>query len=109
MVNKVGPYRVWHPTIDCPGLAMSRSIGDYVAHQYGVIPDPEVIEYKITPLDKFIILATDGVWEFLSNQEVVNIISNELIKTDLQTAARVLVEKSREKWCINDKAIDDIT
>ena len=88
---------------------MSRSIGDFVAHQYGVISDPEIIEYKISPEDKFIVIASDGVWEFMSNQEVVNIVSTELTQNDLQTAARVLVEKSREKWNINDKAIDDIT
>jgi hypothetical protein len=36
----VGPARVWLKNEDSPGLAMSRSIGDYVASQIGVISEP---------------------------------------------------------------------
>ena len=57
----LGPKRVWLPKEDVPGLAMSRSIGDYVAQSVGVIPNPgkylisvpllnltlEIIEYEI--------------------------------------------------------------
>jgi serine/threonine protein phosphatase PrpC len=46
---------------------MSRSIGDRVAHSVGVIPDPEVTEITLTEKDKFVVIASDGVWEFLSN------------------------------------------
>lgn len=37
---KMGPYRVWVKDEKYPGLAMSRSIGDFVAKSIGVIPDP---------------------------------------------------------------------
>jgi serine/threonine protein phosphatase PrpC len=37
---EVGPARVWLQDIQVPGLAMSRSIGDYVAQSVGVTPDP---------------------------------------------------------------------
>ena len=53
-----------------PGLAMSWSIGDGLAHRYGVIPDPEIKKIKLGLEDKVIVLASDGVWEFLSNLEV---------------------------------------
>lgn len=36
----LGPERVWLMNEDSPGLAMSRSLGDYQAHLAGVIPDP---------------------------------------------------------------------
>lgn len=36
----MGPHRVWLLNEDVPGLAMSRSLGDYVAQSVGVIPDP---------------------------------------------------------------------
>lgn len=36
-----GPPRVWLGHMDIPGLAMSRSLGDTVAHTAGVISDPE--------------------------------------------------------------------
>lgn len=38
--NKVGPYRVWVKDESYPGLAMSRSIGDFVAKSIGVTSDP---------------------------------------------------------------------
>lgn len=40
--NQIGPYRVWLQDEDIPGLAMSRSFGDLVATQVGVICEPEI-------------------------------------------------------------------
>lgn len=42
-----GPARVWLPNQQVPGLAMSRSIGDSIAHSVGVIATPEVKEYVL--------------------------------------------------------------
>jgi len=39
--HPIGPARVWLKVENVPGLAMSRSFGDAVAHSVGVIPDPE--------------------------------------------------------------------
>lgn len=66
----MGPARVWLADMDLPGLAMSRSLGDYVAQSVGVIPVPEVNIYNININDRFVIIASDGVWEFLSNEAV---------------------------------------
>lgn len=69
----VGPHRVF------PGrLSVSRTIGDIEAKavKYGgnprvVIPTPDIKCFKIRNNYDFIILACDGVFEKLSNQEVV--------------------------------------
>ena len=37
---KSGPYRVWLRNENFPGLAMSRSIGDFVAGSVGCICEP---------------------------------------------------------------------
>jgi serine/threonine protein phosphatase PrpC len=50
-----------------PGLAMSRSLGDLLAHTVGVSSLPEVISYQVGIDDKFIVIGSDGVFEFLSN------------------------------------------
>jgi serine/threonine protein phosphatase PrpC len=75
--TECGPARVWvansNPRV--PGLAMSRCIGDSVAQEVGVIPNPDIIEYTLTYEDKFMILASDGVWEFISNERAVEIVS----------------------------------
>lgn len=34
----------------------------------GVIPEPEVLQHELSIHDKFIILASDGVWEFITSQ-----------------------------------------
>ena len=65
--NKMGPERVWLKNEDIPGLAMTRSFGDQVAGRVGVNAVPEVSELRMNPSDKVIILASDGVWEFLEN------------------------------------------
>ena len=68
--NAFGPPRVWLKDEDIPGLAMSRSIGDQVAARVGVTAEPEITETTFTEEDKYIIIASDGIWEFISNEEV---------------------------------------
>ncbi|CAD7935947.1 unnamed protein product [Amoebophrya sp. A120] len=53
-----------------PGLAMSRSIGDLVGASAGVISDPELKSFTIEDKHQFVLICSDGVWEFISNQEV---------------------------------------
>ncbi|EGR31750.1 protein phosphatase 2c, putative, partial [Ichthyophthirius multifiliis] len=56
---------------DIPGLAMSRSFGDLIAAQCGVICEPDIKILDIQCEDKFIVIASDGVWEFLNNRDVM--------------------------------------
>ena len=96
----VGPHRVF------PGrLSVSRTIGDIEAKavKYGgnprvVIPTPDIKCFKIRNNYDFIILACDGVFETLSNQEVVKCVwQASLQKPSLanigQTDCRTLHEK----------------
>ncbi len=53
---------------------MTRSMGDKIGAQAGVISDPEILEFNIGKDDKFIVIASDGVWEYLSNEDVINIV-----------------------------------
>jgi len=72
---KTGPYRVRLKTQNYPGLAMSRSIGDWVAGSVGVISEQEIFECELTDLAKFIVIARDGIWEFWSNERVADIVN----------------------------------
>lgn len=49
---------------------MSRSFGDYVASTVGVISEPEIIYHKLNQKCGFLVVASDGVWEFLSNEKI---------------------------------------
>lgn len=94
---------------DAPGLAMSRSIGDYIAHTVGVSTDPEVMKFELKPEDKFIIVASDGVWEFLSNEDIAKIVWPFYLKNSPEQAGNAIVRAAAQKWRENDTVIDDIT
>ena len=65
----VGPHRVWLADQNIPGLAMSRSVCDTVAKEAGVTSDPEVFEEDLDANAlTCIVLASDGLWEFVENQ-----------------------------------------
>jgi serine/threonine protein phosphatase PrpC len=64
----------------------------------GVIPDPEIIEYEIAIDDQFLVIASDGVWEFLSNEEVAKIAYPFFSKSAPEAAANALVKEAYKKW-----------
>ncbi|KAK4582287.1 hypothetical protein RGQ29_025459 [Quercus rubra] len=88
-------YRVWMPECDCPGLAMSRAFGDFCIKDCGLISTPEVCYRKITSNDEFLVLATDGVWDALSNNEVVRIVASAKRRS---MAAKLLVAHAINGW-----------
>ena len=104
-----GPPRVWLKNEDIPGLAMSRSFGDEVAASVGTISEPEIEEYEITEDDKFIIIASDGIWEFISSQECVEFIKDFYEKKDLKGCLKFLLNESSKRWIKEEEVIDDIT
>ncbi|MED6206496.1 hypothetical protein PIB30_027294 [Stylosanthes scabra] len=87
--------RVWLPFDDAPGLAMARAFGDFCLKEYGVISIPEFSHRLLTDKDQFIVLASDGVWDVLSNEEVVEIVSSAPTRS---SAARILVDAAAREW-----------
>ncbi|KHN36617.1 Hypothetical protein glysoja_001348 [Glycine soja] len=88
-------HRVWLPFDDAPGLAMARAFGDFCLKEYGVISIPEFSHRLLTDKDQFIVLASDGVWDVLSNEEVVRIVSSAPTRS---SAARTLVDSAAREW-----------
>ncbi|XP_078151800.1 protein phosphatase 2C 51-like isoform X2 [Carex rostrata] len=56
-------------------LATSRSIGDHYLKPY-VTPEPEVKVIDRTARDEFLILASDGLWDVLSNEIACKLVRN---------------------------------
>jgi serine/threonine protein phosphatase PrpC len=104
-----GPFRVFAPGKEYPGLAMSRSIGDLVGKNYGIIADPGIIEYNITINTRFIIVCSDGVWEFLSNEEVSKSGRQFYLHSNASELCQELISRSIIEWQVQDSSIDDIT
>ena len=107
--NWTGPLRVWVKGSDGPGLAMTRSFGDEVGASVGVVSVPEVTEYKIKEEDKAIIIASDGLWEYITNEEVSNIVKKLFSLNDPNIIVNDLFKESVIKWRLKDQGIDDIT
>lgn len=94
------PSRVWaHGRI---GLAMSRSLGDGECKGVGVIPDPEILHSVISPPTKdggdgdlFVIVASDGVWEFIESIEACALVNKHKNATE---ACSALVLEAAQRW-----------
>ena len=110
--EEIGPYRVWDKTQDKgPGLAMSRSIGDAHAKTLGVLAEPDIFEYTLNDGDKFIVCATDGIWEYLSNDDVMDTIKDIYENNGkAEEACEILVKRASSEWMKeNNKTMDDIS
>lgn len=67
-------------------LAVSRSFGNRQLKQY-IVPFPEIREDILHPGTNCLILATDGVWDVVTNDEAVSLVSGY---QDAEAAARAL-------------------
>ncbi|CAN8259073.1 unnamed protein product [Cochlearia groenlandica] len=106
--DEPGVYRVGMPNGGSLGLAVSRAFGDYCLKDFGLVSEPEVTYRKITDKDKFLILATDGMWDVMSNEEAVEIVKG--VK-DRRKSAKRLVERAMMLWRRKRRSIamDDIS
>jgi len=100
------PPRVWIEGKDYPGTAFTRSIGDYMAEDVGVSAEPEMLARELTSNDHILVIASDGVFEFITNQEVIDTCAK--CATPLE-ACEELVKMAYDKWLIYENRTDDIT
>ena len=107
--SPIGPPRVYKRGSEYPGLAMSRSLGDFQAKEVGVISVPQIIEYDINASTKFLVVCSDGVWEFASNEQVRDIGNIFYARNDAASFCIELVKFAMILWEQLDVIRDDIT
>ncbi|CAD8208803.1 unnamed protein product [Paramecium pentaurelia] len=105
--QSVGPYRVWLDEMQGSGLAMSRSFGDTQMQSVGVTSEPTIYEQKVRPQDLFMVIASDGIWEYMTNQQVAKLVYEKYEQQD--QAAQYLVQQAQQQWKENDVVVDDIS
>ena len=88
---------------------MSRSLGDTVAHSVGCSCEPDINYQILTPKDKIVLMASDGIWEFISNQEAVEFVGPYVERGEIQKACDELCKLASQKWRAEEDVIDDIT
>jgi len=89
-------------------LAPTRSIGDCDFDAAGVIPTPEVTKYKLTGSEQILIVASDGLWEFINSRRAVSEAMKHANATD---ACDHLVRLAMDAWRkdAGGQYCDDIT
>jgi calcium/calmodulin-dependent protein kinase I len=100
------PPRIWSKDGKYPGTAFTRSIGDHTAEGLGVTAEVEFTEHQPTKRDKCYLVMSDGITEFISQADIVDI---ALSFTDPMEACKALVGLSYKRWIKNEDRTDDIT
>ncbi len=73
----------------------------------GVSSEPDTLQLELTPADKFLVLGSDGIWEFITNAEAVAIVG---ACETVEEACRQLVEEAHNRWLVEEEGVvDDIT
>ena len=100
-----GQKRIWSSEGKGPGTAFTRSLGDAIAKQLGVCADPECSHFPIH-FDSIFVLGSDGVFDFISNEEIGKIVKKYTNPADV---CRELVGISWNRWSVSEERTDDIT
>ncbi|KAJ4898439.1 putative protein phosphatase 2C 35 [Raphanus sativus] len=100
------PPRLWVQNGMYPGTAFTRSVGDSLAESIGVTAEPEVSMVKLSPNHLFFVVASDGIFEFLPSQAVVDMVGRYADPRDGCSAAAT---ESYKLWLQHENRTDDIT
>ncbi|XP_073288079.1 probable protein phosphatase 2C 59 [Primulina huaijiensis] len=89
-IEDAGGFVMWAGTWRVGGvLAVSRAFGDRLLKQY-VVADPEIQEEKVDDTLEFLILASDGLWDVVTNEEAVSM--TKPIQEPEEAAKRLMQE-----------------
>ncbi|KAK9520891.1 hypothetical protein VZT92_020750 [Zoarces viviparus] len=95
-------------------LAVSRALGDFDFKEADwrpqteqlVSPEPEVYELERTPEDEFLILACDGVWDAIGNEELSAFVRSRLqVCDDLREVCTQVIDLCLYKGSLDNMSI----
>jgi serine/threonine protein phosphatase PrpC len=104
-------HRVFATDSRYPGLNMSRCLGDLFGHhECGLSCEPEVTVRELSAEDGSLLICSDGVWEFISPDEAVGIVSTYTPDQAME-AAETLAKEAWDRWVREEggSVVDDIT
>lgn len=85
-------------------LAVSRALGDYSLDKRLIPASPDIIQYPNNSSAAFIILACDGIWDVMTNEQVASFISEKVSNTSLEDIISQLLDQ-----CINLESTDNMS
>ena len=99
-------YKLGH---NYPGLLITRSLGDFIGKECGVINKPHIIELKKNHNFKYMVIGSEGIWRAIKNEDVRNLGNIYYQKGEIGNFCKDLVTKAVENWAKIDICRDDIT
>ncbi|KAF0709585.1 Aste57867_5810 [Aphanomyces stellatus] len=91
----LGDFAFKDAAFNASAVPTRRGGGRHIAEPYTppyVLALPETQSHLVTDADKFLILGSDGVWDFLTNQEAVEIVQQHAARGEKHLASRAVVE-----------------
>lgn len=83
---------------------MTRVLGDFALDKHIVPPMADVVHYPRDFLASFVILACDGVWDVMSNEEVAAFIVHRASTNKLEEIAAQLLDE-----CLRRRSTDNMS
>jgi len=80
-------------------LMLTRAFGDNELKKYGVICKPHIVRTELNMGDKYIILASDGVWDALDDNEVYSL---SLIVKNSKELCDIIVKNAIDKGSMDN-------
>ena len=75
-------------------LMLTRSFGDKEMKKYGVLPTPDFFYHNICEDDLFVIVASDGVWDVVNEDEIFNMAQGKISSEDF---SKKIIELAKER------------
>jgi protein phosphatase 1L len=95
----MGGILIWDGTWQVPGGGVSRAFGDRLLKQY-VVAEPDIQEVTIAEGVDFLVLASAGLWDIVSNQDAVSIVLEYI--SDVEEAANRLIEEAYHRGSVKN-------
>ncbi|GBF88483.1 hypothetical protein Rsub_01196 [Raphidocelis subcapitata] len=110
-VRRAGGKVVWQNGLRVMGaLSMTRAIGDHFLRRHGVIADPEIAAVRRSGADELLIIATDGLWNFVSVEEAAAVARRALARAAAlpRRAAALVVPRALTKLALARGGSDNV-
>lgn len=113
-IKLAGGRVLWQNGLRVMGaLSMTRAIGDHFLRPHGVIAEPEISSVRRSATDEFLLLATDGLWNFVSGEEAAAVAQRALARAEAaalpRRAAALVVPRALTKLALLRGGMDNVT
>ena len=92
-----------------PGLSITRAFGHFMGKEIGVSNEPHIIDLKKNHKFKYMVIASEGIWKMLKNEDIRNFGNIYYQKGQIKQFCKDLVQLALEKWRTINIDRNDIT